>query len=1241
MSLPKFTRFENFEESRFWKQLKSLEKKDKDKESQTRIRRLVSSVDEVAKQSEYILNQIVRYLPQYTLHDKRHILNVLSLMDWLTPAVVMDQLAPLECALCILAAYVHDLGMALSKEEYDKLNDPANPKGEHYRRFRDRYPEELRQIQRLMRTGNPADAERAKLIDGHIRAEYIRTTHADPLVNRVNDWLEKIKKETGDEKLFYCGNYPYQFVLALIGLSHNMPAGWLRERLAGTDSFDRFSHLVGSDRVNFAFPGLLLRLADIMDFDATRAPGILFRHAGIDDPVSLREWTKHMAITGWRFEEVPSGLGLVYESRVCPDPVTHKTILSFVSQIEKEVHAVNAELHLQQGLLHADGRRYQINLPREVRPLVTEAQDPQSGRKLYIYQDIHFRLDQDEIQKLLMGTTLYGDPGLCIRELLQNALDALELRGLRLETPKKDRHEPVDDLNGGELRVELTWGGNPEKGEFICVTDWGVGMTRRVIEEYFTKVGKSYYKSADYRQEQAALARAGLVTSPISLFGIGILSCFMIAERMLVRTCPGDHDDGERQPFDVTISGPGSLFWLKPGTLDHQGTEITLYLKRGFQLQHNAQTLLNRLRKHFGYPTQTDEDPKTSSEIEEETGSKDQSKTIPTRIDPAFLAAAHVVWPRYPVVVTAPGENEPVIRIDDQFHLNVLAPIDPAKVVAKAKDWDFPESCVGRPCWTWWEWRDEGHDQATGSRVRLWFPAPRKDADPSGQGQAKDPTQDFPVDSPDGRLCRYHDLAAFVETQLEDDLRARVLVQGMRVQESDLATRRLGIAPAVGTRLSVDLRGGAAPGLTTDRRRMLVPEIEESLVRGNWEDELRRLFQRCIQALTSKLASAGSSTWHNMAAGFRWTGGDLPGPPLPPSGQFSLVGVAKRSASSAGGVFDDLLQLHVMLLQDLARDRDRDREFDGDLARDRDLAFARALVLARDRDRDPHIALDLDLDRARALDCALDRVLAHLLALDLALALAREFDRNRDGALDSHLALGRALALGRENARARARARDRDLMGMTLGSISQEGFRPDHSRSWPPLGLQGLRGQIGDAALAAPARVIFACESDGRTVRDADRDGTRCRRLIELGYNLVFPMVAIPLGHLRQACPTWRADRRVQPLGVAPFLFPEFHDIWPMHVAILRSIFGIPKIYALCPRIELWDKPFDDWSDEDWKTCGRSVLWKVTTGHVLWADGTHPIEKMPEIGRPAAKYFKLGYRRNERGRRKTSRTLPG
>src|SRR5262249_40397513 len=150
--------------------------------------------------------------------------------------------------------------------------------------FRERHPEQLRQIRRLRAGSDEESRRRADRIDGHLLAEYIRTTHAEPSVNRVNDWLEKIKQETGVEKLFHCGNYAYQSHVARIGLSHNMPAGWLRARQATSEAPDRFSHQVGSDRVNLAFPALLLRLADIMDFDATRAPEVLFRHASIDDP---------------------------------------------------------------------------------------------------------------------------------------------------------------------------------------------------------------------------------------------------------------------------------------------------------------------------------------------------------------------------------------------------------------------------------------------------------------------------------------------------------------------------------------------------------------------------------------------------------------------------------------------------------------------------------------------------------------------------------------------------------------------------------------------------------------------------------------------------------------------------------------------------------------------------------------------------------------------------------------------
>ena len=143
-----------------------------DEESQTRIRHLISSVDKVAKNSKTVLDQIVRYLPQYTLHNERHILNVLSLMDWLTPDDTLNHLAPLECALFVLAAYTHDLGMALTCEEYHILTTPKGSSSEReaFVRFRDRYSDEIRRIERWKQSA----PEVADLHEWHILSTFVK-----------------------------------------------------------------------------------------------------------------------------------------------------------------------------------------------------------------------------------------------------------------------------------------------------------------------------------------------------------------------------------------------------------------------------------------------------------------------------------------------------------------------------------------------------------------------------------------------------------------------------------------------------------------------------------------------------------------------------------------------------------------------------------------------------------------------------------------------------------------------------------------------------------------------------------------------------------------------------------------------------------------------------------------------------------------------------------------------------------
>ena len=114
-----------------------------------------------------------------------------------------------------------------------------------------------------------------------------------------------------------------------------------------------------------------------------------------------------------------------------------------------------------------------------------------------------------------------------------------------------------------------------------------------------------------------------LISTPISQFGIGILSCFMLADRMEIRT----HAGGAQQT-DLIVSGPGSLFWTRAGTRAEQGTEVKLWLKPEIVPSHDSAKMLQVLRVDSG---------------REDGG-----------FDPFLELARHTVWPKYPVKVSPP-----------------------------------------------------------------------------------------------------------------------------------------------------------------------------------------------------------------------------------------------------------------------------------------------------------------------------------------------------------------------------------------------------------------------------------------------------------------------------------------------------------------------------------------------------------------------------------------------------------
>jgi hypothetical protein len=242
----------------------------------------------------------------------------------------------------------------------------------------------------------------------------------------------------------------------------------------------RYDEALGSYLVNMPYLGLILRLADILDFDRDRTPDSLYKTIHFKSAVSMHEWEKHRSVEGWVIKP-----NFVQFTMRCAHPEYQRAAYNFMDWIDREL----ADAHALCRSFPISVANYTLELPLSVDRSRIEPRD-----EAYIYSDLEFSLSRDEIVKLLMTDRLYGDPSLCIRELLQNSLDALRYRKALFRRDLR--------VEWAEGSVEMLHEVDPDGYEVIHCTDNGVGMDRSIVERFLTRVGRSYYKSPEFERER-------------------------------------------------------------------------------------------------------------------------------------------------------------------------------------------------------------------------------------------------------------------------------------------------------------------------------------------------------------------------------------------------------------------------------------------------------------------------------------------------------------------------------------------------------------------------------------------------------------------------------------------------------------------------------------------------------------------------------------------------------------------
>lgn len=430
-------------------------------EFQTGVEKICKKVIEKSK-------TIIQFFPTFTLHDEVHIVNVCR---WMTKLMGnrADELNAHEAALLLMSACCHDVGMCVDETQKARLR--ANPASLQWTKY---FREHLKDDEEYSRTSVISDA---------MLRSYVRLNHPSRVSSNITnaDW-------SGSGLVHY--NITHNTFCELCA-SHGKSLNELK--VPAPLDYD------------LRLCAVLLRIADILDFDSSRAPETLFHHLGLDKPETLEQ---HISATEWAKNRCGhftiSSIGKLMFFASFDSLQLEYEVRDYLKWVQTELDASNEALEL-----------YKCRLEKLELPTKIEFDDTKIDRNGYRFGDFHLTMDQDRVIELLTGRNIYQDYGVFVRELIQNAIDAV------LDRCAID---PSFEEEDGKIVIR-TW--EDEKGEsWFRIEDNGTGMDENIITNYFLKVGRSYYTSDDFKAEHRHSVKHKDY-SPISRFGIGILSCFM------------------------------------------------------------------------------------------------------------------------------------------------------------------------------------------------------------------------------------------------------------------------------------------------------------------------------------------------------------------------------------------------------------------------------------------------------------------------------------------------------------------------------------------------------------------------------------------------------------------------------------------------------------------------------------------------------------------------------------------
>lgn len=468
--------------------------------------------------------------PHYTDHSIKHSFNVMENMYKLMASP--QEHTGIELFFCIYVALFHDVGMILTEEE---KNNELQGLTEIY-------------ISRYIGNGEPE--ERKKNEREIVLQNKIRIEHGNRVEGILDSWY------SDNKALFSLAGNSIISEISVICKSHMQTVEEVQDLLKTETTYgEQYSPL---------YIAILLRLADAIDFSPDRAPYAIYHNYNIEnDNQSDYHWQMHNGIKGKLALRDNHGIKtIILFPKILNDWLRdnpNKTeddyqyvltnVYAYYQWLEQEIKESIAILDI------FTLNKYWITAKMQF------SDDP---KKFSDYvPNFRIKTNYEAIVANLLGTGLYGEPRVGLREIIQNSIDACRWRACR-ENGYEAGTRPTIKIIIDE-REKDDWGKiiDPE----VRIIDNGIGMSLETVKTCFLGIGNSIYNNPTYKLSKEKFNHIGK-------HGIGFFAAFMLSDKVKIRTRHIDSKD----EIKVVVTSWQENALVQRVKVDpiHVGTEIIL-----------------------------------------------------------------------------------------------------------------------------------------------------------------------------------------------------------------------------------------------------------------------------------------------------------------------------------------------------------------------------------------------------------------------------------------------------------------------------------------------------------------------------------------------------------------------------------------------------------------------------------------------------------------------------------------